>query len=435
MSDFSVGLIGIAVLFALLSLKVPIGFAMAAVGFVGFAILTGIDGALSALALIPYRVVTNYYFAVIPLFLAMSALAVNSGITRDLYASAYKWVGQYPGGLVSATVLASGGFAAVTGSSMAGTVAMGKIVAPEIQRYNYEPRFVSGAVAAGGTLGILIPPSMGFILYGILTEQSIGQLFIAGIFPGILEVLFYLVVIFILCRLTPSIGPAGPKVSFKAKLTSSVGLLPVAALFALVMGGIYGGIFTPTEAGGIGAFGALVIGLGRRGLTGKGFVNSLTETAMVTSRMIALLMGAFIFAGFLSLSRIPFDLAEAVANLAIPPYAIIAIILFAYILLGCAFDLLSIIVITVPIIFPIVTSLGLHPIWFGVLVVRVLEVGAITPPIGINTYVLAGVMNIPASTIFRGIIPFVIADLFHIAILVAIPQISLFLPNLMIASQ
>ena len=432
MSAFEVGLIGIGVLFLILLLNMPIGFAMALVGFGGFAILVGTPGALSNLALIPVSIVTEYHFAVVPLFVLMGAIAANCGITKDLYNAAYYWVGQYRGGLASATVLACGGFAAVTGSAMAGSAAMGQIVGPEMRRHHYDPRLAAGSVAAGGTLGVLIPPSMGFILYAILTEQSIGRLFIAGIFPGILEIVFYLFTIFIICRINPAMGPAGPNMSWKSKLFSLKATGPVLLLFGLVMGGIYLGWFTPPEAGAIGAFGTIILGLVLRRISVKGFGESFLDTARITTMVMVLIIGAFIFARFLAVTRMPFVLADMVAHISLPPYAILVLILFFYIVMGCLFDLLSIMVLTIPILFPVAMALGFDPIWYGVLMVRVMEVGAITPPIGINTYVIAGIMKVPAGTVFRGIVPFVIADFLHIALLAAIPQISLFLPNLMI---
>ena len=431
MSEPLVGLIGIVILFVLLFLRMPIGFAMALVGFGGFAVLGGINGALANLAVVPFRIMTSYALAVIPLFVLMGIIAANTGIASNLYSAAYKWVGNFRGGLALATILACGGFAAMTGSALAGTATMGKIVAPEMKKYNYDPKLAAGSVAAGGTLGILIPPSTGFILYGILTEQSIGRLFMAGVFPGILEIVFYMCVIFILCRINPAMGPAGPRTSFKIKFTSLGGALPMIVLFIIVMGGIYGGIFTPTEAGGIGAFGAIAISLVLRKLSRGNFFASLVETAQVTAMVLMLIIGAFIFGYFLAITRLPSELAEMLANLDLPSYAILSIFVFVYILLGCFFDVLSIIVLTLPIIFPVVVALGYDPIWFGVIMVRVLEVGAITPPIGIGTYVTARIMDIPTGTAFRGIAPFAIADLFHIALLIAVPQISLFLPNAM----
>jgi C4-dicarboxylate transporter DctM subunit len=431
MSSITIGIIGIAILFIILFLRVPIGLAMAVVGFAGFAVLGSMSGALNILELVPYDVVTDYNFAVVPLFVLMGCCAAETGIVRDMYAAAYKWVGQFRGGLVSATILACGAFAAVTGSAMAGTATMGKIVAPEVAKYKYDNRFVAGAIAVGGTLGSLIPPSMVFILYGILTEQSIGKLFMAGIIPGIIVIIFYLVTIFIQCRINPAIGPAGPKTSLKEKGASLRHVLPALILFGIVMAGIYGGIFTPTEAAAAGAFGALVIGLVMKRLSFQGFKKSLSDSARITSMMILLLIGAFIFNKFLSVSRIPFELAGLITGLAMPRYFILSIIIFAYIILGCAFDLLSIMVLTIPIVFPIITNLGFDPIFFGVLIARVMEVGSITPPIGINSYVLAGIMDVPPGTVFRGIIPFLVSDFINIALLMALPQISLFLPSVM----
>jgi C4-dicarboxylate transporter DctM subunit len=432
MMNIQIGLIGIAVLFLLIFLRAHIGFALALVGIAGFAILVNIDGALSMSELTPFRLVTDYNMAVIPLFVFMGAIAANTGISGDLYKSAYSWFGQYRGGLSMATIAACGGFAAVTGSGTAATAAMGKVAVPEMTKYNYDPKLTTGSVAAGGTIGILIPPSVGFILYALLTEQSIGQLFMAGIFPGITEILFYMGTIYILCRLNPLMGPAGPKVSFKAKILSLKNTWQMLALFVLVMGGIYGGIFTPTEAGGIGAFGALAIGLSTRRLSRQGLFNAITETAQVNAMILIILLGATFFSTFLAASQLPFMLSEAVSNLAIPSYLVLALILIVYIILGCVFDIYTTIVLTVPIFFPVILALGFNPIWYGVLMVRVVEIGMITPPIGLNCYILAGTVNVPVGTIFRGILPFFIADILNLAILVAIPQISLFLPNVML---
>jgi C4-dicarboxylate transporter DctM subunit len=429
-----IGLIGIVILFVLLFLKIPIGFSMALVGFGGFAILRSFDGAIGVLGTVPFRLVSDYTIAVLPLFMLMGTIAANTGISRDLYNTAHTWVGQFRGGLSMATTLAAGGFAAITGSSLAGATALGKIVAPEMRRYKYDPRLAAGSVAAGGTMGVLIPPSVAFILYAMLTEQSIGRLFMAGILPGIGEIVFYIGVIFILCQINPLMGPAGPGTSFKTKLFSLRGTWAMLTLFFLVMGGIYMGIFTATEAGGIGAAGAIVITLVSRRLSREGFINSATETAQITASVIIILIGAFIFGSFLAVSKLPFMLAETVANFALPSHGILIMILFVYLILGCFFTIVPTMVLTIPIFFPVITALGLDPIWYGVLMVRMIEIGMITPPIGINCFVLSKVMDVPLGTVFRGVVPFVIADILLVALLVAFPQISLFLPNTMMGS-
>jgi C4-dicarboxylate transporter DctM subunit len=432
MTDTSAGLIGLGVLLVLIFIGMPIGFAMALVGFAGFAFIAGMEGALSNLSAVPFGYVADYSFVVIPLFLLMGNLAANTGISRDIYTAAHSWVGQLRGGLAMSTVVASAGFAAVSGSSTATAAAMGKVSFPEMQRYNYDPKIAAGSIAAGGTMGILIPPSMGFILYAILTEESVGQLFMAGIIPGILEVVFYIITIYILCMSNPAIAPAGAKTSFKQKLISLKGVWSMLALFALVMGGIYAGFFTPSEAAAVGAFGALAISLVMRRFTFKIFINSLAETGQTTAMIFILIIGAMIFMRFLAVSNLPFVLSEFVANLNVPAYGVIAAVVVFYIFVGCFLDIFSSLVLTIPIIYATIMALGFDPIWFGVLFVRVAEIGLITPPIGLNCFVIAGVTNLPVGTVFRGIIPFFIADILHVTLLIAVPQLSLFLPRLMI---
>jgi C4-dicarboxylate transporter DctM subunit len=308
---------------------------------------------------------------------------------------------------------------------------MGKIAYPEMKRLGYSSSLSVGSCAAGGTLGILIPPSMGFIIIGILTEVSIGKLFIAGIIPGILEVVFYGATIYIICKLNPTLAPAGPKTTLKYKVSSLKLTWPVVLLFILIIGGIYAGVFTPTEAGGIGAFGALVIGLAKRQLSRKGINDSLIETAENAAMIIILLIGAFVFNAFLAITRIPFVASEYIIALGLPKYIVLFIILIAYIILGMFFDIYAILILTIPILFPTIVALGFNPIWYGVIMVRVIEIGLITPPFGINLFGLAGIVDVPAGTMYRGIIPFVISDICHVALLIAIPSLSTFLPGLM----
>jgi tripartite ATP-independent transporter DctM subunit len=433
MSDSMIGLIGIGALMLLIFLRMPIAFAMALVGFIGFGFVSGFEGALSVVRLVPPRLISDYTLAVLPLFLFMGIVVSNTGISRDLYSTMYAWVGQYRGGLAMATVLACGGFAAVSGSSMAGAATMGKLVAPEMRRYKYDPRLAAGSVAAGGTLGSLIPPSLAFIMYAMLTEMSVGRLFMAGIFPGILEVVFYIIVIIVVCWIRPAIGPAGPKTSFITKLFSLKTSWSTLLLFVIVMGGIYMGIFTTTEAAGIGAFGALAIALCMRRLSRANFKDSLEESGRLTAMMLILLMGATIFSRFMAVSQLPFLLADMIANLPLSPMLILIAILLTYIILGMFFDVFAAMMLTIPIIFPVIVSLGLDPIWYGVLMVRMTEIGLITPPIGMNIFILVPVMNVSVEDIFKGALWFVIADILQVAVLLAFPQISLFLPNLMMS--
>jgi tripartite ATP-independent transporter DctM subunit len=329
------------------------------------------------------------------------------------------------------TVVACGGFAAMSGSSAATAATMGKVALPEMRKYGYDETLSTGSVAAGGTIGILIPPSMGFILYGILTEESIGKLFMAGIIPGILEILFYIAVIFILCRFNANLGPAGPQIGFVEKVAALKYTWAMLCLFLLVMGGIYGGWFTPSEAGAIGAFGAIVISAISGKMTRENMMASILEAARTTAMIVLIIAGAFIFMKFMAVSRLPSWLADFVAGLPFSPMVIMMLILLLYIILGMFLDIYAAILLTLPILFPVIVSLGFDTIWYGVVMVRVMEVGLITPPMGLNVFILAGATNAPLGIIFRGIVPFLIADILHIALLVAFPGISLFLVRMM----
>jgi len=431
MSEGTIGLLGLCVLLLLVFLRMPIGLAMLLVGFWGFALLGGIGGALNNLDAVPYRYVADFTFAVIPLFLLMGSVAAKGGISEDLYKAAYAWVGRLRGGLAMATVWATAGFAAICGSSTATAAGIGKIAYPEMKKFNYDARLATGSIAAGGTMGVLIPPSLGFVTYAILTEQSIGKLFMAGIIPGILEAVFYVVTIWIVCRLNPELGPPGTRVPLGAKFASLKGVWSMIVLFLLVMGGIYAGIFTPTEAAGVGASGAIVVGLLKRRLDKATFIESLADSCRSTAVIFLLIVGAMVFQRFIAISNLPFRLADLIAGLGLSRYAILSLILLFYIFAGCFMDIFSCLVLTIPIIYPTILSLGFDPIWFGVLFVRVAEIGLITPPIGMNCFVVAGTTGVPLGAVFRGIVPFFLADLAHVALLVAFPEISLFLPNMM----
>jgi C4-dicarboxylate transporter DctM subunit len=431
MSVEIIGLIGIGVLLLLLFCGMWLGFAMAFVGFLGLIYVVGFHGACKVLATLPYTTTAFYPISALPLFVLMGLVVGAAGLSTDLYDTAYKWFGRLPGGLAISTVFASGGFAAITGSSSASLVTIGSVALPEMKKYKYDPKLATGTVAAGGTIGILIPPSLGFILYAILTEESIGRLFMAGIIPGILEVVFYVGLIYLMCRLNPSLGPRGPKTAMGEKVRSLKNTWPVLLLFALVIGGIYGGIFTPTEAGAVGAFGAMVIILLMGRLNVRGLAVTTMEALKMTGMILVLVLGAFIFAHFLALSKLPFLLSEFITGMNIPRYATLVAIILLYIVLGMFLEIFSSILLTVPILFPSILAMGFDPIWFGVIMVRVMEIGLITPPIGMNVFMLAGVTDTPLGSIFRGIVPFVIADFLHVALLVAFPQISLYLPQTM----
>ncbi len=432
MTPLTVGIIGVCVLLVLLFSRMPIGFVMGLVGFIGFAYLTSFGGGLGVLRTVVYSTFADYNLSVIPLFILMGSFCFFAGLSKDLYDTVHSWLGQLRGGLAMATVGACAGFAAISGSSLATAATMGTVALPEMKRYKYDDRLATGAVAAGGTIGILIPPSVILILYGIITEQSIGKLFLAGFIPGILEAFFYMVTIYILCKSNPLMGPPGPKTSFTGKITSLKNTWIVLALFVLVIGGIYLGVFSPTEAAGVGAFGAFIFGLARRRLGWQAFKNSLADTGKTTAMIFVIILGAMILGYFLAVSRIPFVLADSVAALEVNRYVILVLILLVYLFLGCVMDSMAIMLLVTPIFFPLAMSLGFNPIWFGILITRVTEIGLITPPVGLNVYIIRGVAkDVPMQTIFRGIVPFLIADICEVALLIALPQLSLFLPGFM----
>ena len=432
MSSEIIGLIGIVGLASLLALRMYIGLAMALVGFIGLSFLVGLDAGIHILGITPLAEGSSYTLSVIPLFVLMGQFAYISGISADIYRTVYCWMGQYRGGLAMATVMACAGFAAVCGSSLATGATMGMVAIPEMDKYKYDPRLSSGCVAAGGTLGILIPPSIGFIIYGILTEESIGKLFMAGLLPGILLAALFMAAIYIQCRLRPAMGPSGECTLWSTKIRSLGGTWGMLLLFCVVMGGIYFGVFTPTEAAGVGAFGAFLFALFKGKLTWQSFVQCLMETGKTTAMIFLIIIGANIFSTFLGLARIPMGLADFISDLALPRMVILACIILIYIVLGCIMDCYAIMILTIPIIFPVIQAMQFDPIWFGVLMVIVLEVGLITPPVGLNVFVLkAAAPDVPMTVIFQGIWPFLIAALIAIVILTIYPPIALYIPSLM----
>ncbi len=431
MGQTEIGLIGIAALMILLLMGVHVGFGLVLIGFLGFAAIGGLGAAISNLAILPFDRLNDYHFAVLPLFLLMGSFVARSGIGREAYEMARAWLGQLKGGLAMATVFACALIAAVAGTSAVGAILMGQVAYPEMKKMGYSNRLASGCIAAGGTMGILIPPSMGFVLIGILTELSIGKLFIAGIIPGILEALFYVLAILLLCRFRPSLAPSMAKTTWKNKWFSLRLTWPVMLLFLLIMGGIYGGIFTPTEAGGIGAFGALVISVAKRQLGLHGIWESLMECARLVAMIVIMLIGAYMFNAFLAITQIPFTISEFIAGLPVPPLVILIAVLIFYIICGMFFDVIAVLILTIPILYPLMEAMGFDLIWYSVLMVRIIEIGMITPPFGINLFILTGVINEPLAVLYRGVIPFVVADFCHVALLVAVPALSTMLPSMM----
>jgi len=432
MGPTETGIIGILCLFILLAIRVPVAIAMIVVGFVGTGLLNNWSAAMSTLSGETFEIARFYELSVIPLFVLMGNLAAVSGMSRDLYDAAYAWVGNWRGGLASSTIVGCAGFAALSGSSIASAVTMGRVSLPEMRRYKYDDKLATGCIAAGGTLGILIPPSTGFVIYAILTEESIGRLFMAGVLPGILLTSLFMLTIYLLTRLEPAVGPAGPATDLHEKLSSLRRAGAIVAIVLVTIGGIYGGVFTPVEAAGVGAFLALIVALMRRSLSWAGLERVLLQTVRTTAMSFMILIGAHIFSPFLALTHIPGDLAELLIGLDIGPFGILAIILVAYVIMGTFLEGFAMLVLTLPIVFPLIVQLGFDPIWFGVVMVIVLEMGLISPPVGVNVFVVKGIAaDVPMGRIFAGILPFWLAMGVCLAVLILFPQIALFLPNSM----
>jgi len=432
MSQTMTGFIGFLLLFILLFSGLPIAFGMIFIGVIGMAYLNDTEAALAILRRTPYIEASSYTFAVLPMFALMGSFAYHSGLTKELYNTVHKWVGQLPGGIGIATVGASAGFAAVCGSSLASTATMGTVALPEMKRYKYDTGLACGCIVAGGTLGPLIPPSTILIIYGLLASQAVGTLFIAGLIPGILLTLLYMVSVYIRTKRNIVLGPPGDKTGWMEKVASLKGTWETLALFALVMGGIYFGIFTPTEAAGVGAFGGILLMLGKRRFSWQKFTNSLDDSLKLTCFAMLMFMGAVMMGFFLSLTRLPFDLADFLSSLNVSRYIIFAGIILLYIALGCVMEAFSLMVITIPIVFPLILALGFDPIWFGVIVVVVIEMGLITPPVGMNVFVLKSIApDIPLNTMFRGIWIFFACMVVCVILLTIFPQIALFLPAFM----
>jgi C4-dicarboxylate transporter DctM subunit len=432
MSLTTTGIIGIIILVLLLYSKMPVGFAMGFLGLMGFSCVVSFEAGFNLLARDVWDVFSSYNLTVIPLFVFMGQIAFHAGISRRLYDSAYVFFGHRRGGLAMTTVGACAGFSAICGSTNATAATMATVTLPEMKRYGYDMGLATGTVAAAGSLGILIPPSVIFIVYGILTEQSIGKLFAAGILPGILLCFLFLMSIYLRVLKNPSLAPPGPKTSFKEKFRSFAGVVETLILFALVMGGIFFGIFTPTEAAAIGAFLTILIAVFRKQLTWHAFVKSLADTTKISCMIMVIVTGAVIFGHFMAITRVPYELAEWVSSLPLPPHAIMGVIILVYLFGGCFMDALAMIMLTIPIFFPVVQTLGFDPIWFGVVIVLITEMGVITPPVGVNVYVVYGVAkDVPLENIFRGVLPMLAALLLCNLILLIFPQIALFLPGLM----
>lgn len=422
-------LIGFLAMFALMALRVPIAFAMAVVGFAGLWWMRSWNAAIASTTT-EILDIAKYTLSVVPLFVLMGNFVTRAGMSRELYAAAYSFIGHQRGGLAMSTVAACAGFGAICGSSIATTATMARVAMPQMRRFGYRDSFAAGAIAAGGTLGILIPPSVIMVLYAIMTEQSIGALFAAGVLPGIMATCFYIAAAAIVTARDPALGPAGERSSWAQRLRALESIWGVLVLFAVVMGGMYGGWFTPTEAAGIGAFGGFVFAWARGTLSGPVLLEILVSSARTTAMLFTILIGASVFASFANFTTMPGDLKAFVEQFQIHPLAVIVAICAVYVLLGTAMEELSMILLTVPIFFPLVTQLGFDPIWFGVLIVCVVEIGMISPPVGMNVFVLRSVLpDVPTSQIWKGVMPFLYADLLRLAVLIAFPAITLWLPK------
>lgn len=438
MSGVDLGVLMFAVLVVLLVLRMPIGVAMLVTGMAGYVMLSGWEPLINYLKTGPYYRVSSYSLSVIPLFLLMGQFAMHAGLSRALFGAANAWLGHHPGGLAMAAVGGCAGFGAICGSSLATAATMARVALPEMRRYGYSGALATGSLAAGGALGILIPPSVVLVIYAILTEQSIGKMFLAAFVPGGLAALGYMLAIAVYVRYRPDAGPAGMRSSMRQRLASLLDVWSVVLIFALVIIGIYRGWFTPTEGAAVGAFGtgALAVTYGRMRLAG--LVECLFGTAQTTAMIFLILLGADIFNSFLALSQLPVAAAEAIGASGLEPFAVLAVILVFYLALGCVMDSLSMILLTIPVFFPIIAGLdfGLGSeetaIWFGILALIVVEVGLITPPVGMNVFVINALADgVPMAETFKGVTPFLVSDVVRIALLVAFPGIALWLPRVL----
>ena len=431
MSTDAVAAIGFIALFALMMLRVPVGIAMGTVGVLGFGYVVGdIGPALKILAQSPIRTATDAEFAVIPLFLLMGAFASSSGMSRELFRASNTFLGHFRGGLGIATIAACGGFAAICGSSVATAATFSKVAYPEMRQYGYPQSFATGVIAAGGSLGIMIPPSTVFAVYGLITEQDIGKLFIAGVVPGILAIGMYILTINIIALVRPGFLPKTPRHSWAERRAALRDIWAVVLLFFFIIGGLYAGVFTATEAAGMGAAGAFIIAVLRRKLSREEFMRSLIESLRTSASVFTILIGALIFGYFLTVTQVPQRLTEFLTGLGLGPYGVLVLIMLMYLVLGCIMDAMAMIILTIPIVFPVIKALGFDPIWFGVIIVMTVELGLIHPPVGMNVFVIKSVIkDVKLSTVFKGVMPFVVTDIIRLAILIAFPILATWLPS------
>jgi len=429
LSPDAVAVIGFLVLFGLMLLRVPVGMAMGLVGVTGYAYIAGPGPALKLIGQSSMRTVTDYTFGVIPMFMLMGAFVSVSGVSKELFRAANAFIGHMRGGLGVATVLACGGFAAICGSSVATAATFSSVAYPEMRRFGYPQSFSTGVIAAGGTLGAMLPPSTVLAVYAILTQQDIGKLFMAGIVPGLLAMLLYVITIMIIVRVRPDWLPKGEQKSWGERFRGLKDVWAPLVLFMFVIGGLYGGFFTPTEAGGVGASGAFLLGVLRGKLDKAGVREALLSATRTAAAVFTVLIGALLFGYFLTITQVPQKLTEMLTGMGVGRYGVLAMIMVVYLVLGCLMDAMAMIILTVPIIYPVIIQLGFDPIWFGVIIVMTVELGLIHPPVGMNVFVIKSVVkDVSFTTIFKGVIPFVITDLLRLVILISFPIIALWLP-------
>ena len=432
LSPEAVAIIGFVALFTLMLLRVPVGMAMGLVGVCGYSYIAGSGPALKLIGQTSMRTVTDYTFGVIPMFMLMGAFVSVSGVSRELFRAANAFIGHLRGGLGMATVIACGGFAAICGSSVATAATFSSVAYPEMRRFGYPQSFSTGVIAAGGTLGAMLPPSTVLAVYAILTQQDIGKLFMAGIIPGLLAMGMYVLTIFIIVKVKPDWLPRGPATSWAERFAGLKDVWAPLLLFVFVIGGLYGGFFTPTEAGGVGATGAFLLGVLRGKLDRAGILEALLSATRTAAAVFTVLIGALIFGYFLTITQTPQKLTGFLTELGLGPYGVLALIMVMYLILGCLMDAMAMIILTVPIIFPVIVQLGFDPIWFGIIIVMTVELGLIHPPVGMNVFVIKSVVHdVSFMTIFKGVIPFVLTDILRLIILIAFPMIALWLPGRM----
>ncbi|PLX44199.1 MAG: C4-dicarboxylate ABC transporter permease [Hyphomicrobiales bacterium] len=425
MSASMIGMICILVMLGMIALRAPVALAMAATGFIGFGLIVSFNAAFAILDSGPFETLTNYSFSPIPMFILMGVLASKARMSQELFSGARALFGGWRGGMALAAVSSCGVFSAISGSSLATAASMSRVALPEMRKHGYAPSLATGTLAAGGTLGIMIPPSIALLLYALITEQSVGEMFIAGVMPGLLGLVLYCVAIAVVVMIKPDIAQPGTPTTLREKITGLKGLVPFGAIFVMIIGGIYGGVFTPTEAAAFGAAGAFAIAL-FRGMSWADFRSAVEETLFLSAMIFFMIIGAEIFGYFLSVSRISFSLTEFVAGLNLAPYAILLCVLLLYVLLGCVMDSIAMLLLTVPVVYPVVINAGFDPVWFGIITVITVELGLITPPVGMNVFVIKSVApDVPIGEIFKGVFPFVLSDIVRLALLIMFPALAL----------